>query len=363
MNKYTPFLLSISLIAAGCGGGGGDDPKGDNGGDNPNRPGSFNISGDFPELPSSSTWQVTTDLGTDSCGYPFGGVTYEVTIDFSEDKKAVAIVIETGGVTVSNLNITSSDTNSFTVSGKVESDDGVTTISDLNFDFGYIEDFVEDLTPISGSVSWSWSDGEETCDGSTTLDGNLLQFTGEVVVPDPDPIDDLDPIALGSISYQIGGVKGTTDVGAAYFIDGNTAWVSSADYLNSEGNQDSDITSAIYLVINPYNGPGNYSADSENQSIQLAYVRSVYDAGGGDVYPVNYQYCVDVDDEDNPNNDAFLNVTISQSGDTYTGLLTGKLNCFDFNYTNGGESYSGLKDVSIKFTTKEISSPDQLAID
>lgn len=357
MKNYALILVSMMLlVASGCGGGGSDAPKNDNEGDKVNQPepGNFAIEESFPALPESSTWRVTTEVQTDSCE-EYGGSTFDVSITFSEDGESIDVAIEGGGKAAYDLEINGSSADGFTFSGKIDEDGGVTTFTALNLDFGGVINFEANVSAVSGTTNWSWSDGVDTCVGSSKLSGTLLQSIGDVVMPDLG----LDSVGLGSMTYQVGDMSGTTDVGSAQFIDGGVAQIYSVDYLYGDTGQDSGVRTDIFVQFYGYEGPGVYRTDSESKELYLGYSRIDYEKVISEPGTTNYDYCVDAANYDNPNEDAFLEATIRQTGDTFQVVISGKLNCFNVGGVEG-DNYLGLKDVTIKFNTKEITVPSEL---
>lgn len=347
---YKKILLStllsfIAVALTACGGSNGDDKT-------PNQTaGSFKINGAFPNLPSESTWEIIASPLTDSCGEYIDSY-YEFNFQYLPSANEIHISISGRESTAKEIVLQANGRDSVTLSGKIDEDDGTTVFNDLIINFTHGDTFEVDDSEVAGSVSWFWNDGEYSCEGNSTISGTLISVD-KTPVDTPDPID-IPEGDLGSLTYNIGEFTGTTTIEVAgsepYFYFYTSGYNGGPVY-------DTNVTYAegLSVYIMPFSGSGNYSnqgIDDQNNSIYAAFYRVDW----GNYYKtfnvdeITYTICISPEDEDNPNDDAYLTASINQSGSQTTGTISGYLNCYTEDNLNADRKYIGIKNVSLQFS-------------
>ena len=104
----------------------------------------------------SGTWAVTETSGTNTCGEPTGQTnSYQITVTQSGSALIVATPAGTFNGSISSKTV--SWAGSFAEQG------GTTTIGRLELTLS------ADSSSLSGSISWDWSDGIDSCSGTTAV--------------------------------------------------------------------------------------------------------------------------------------------------------------------------------------------------
>lgn len=105
----------------------------------------------------TGSWNITETLGPNNCGETQGVLTNYVG---SINQAGTSITASFGGGTFSG----DLASNTISLSGSMP-EDGGTTSSTMNIS-------VLSANSLSGSVSWSWSDGEDSCSGTSSITGS-----------------------------------------------------------------------------------------------------------------------------------------------------------------------------------------------
>ncbi|GAA0748363.1 hypothetical protein LRH25_12980 [Ideonella azotifigens] len=137
-------LGSLLSVLAACGGGGGDDDK---------------SSGSGQSLDVAGTWDIAETKGSNNCGDPVGEKTlYSVTIQ--QTGNSLKLQTEDGQVFNGSIQ---TDTVEWT--GSYPEEGGTTTLNELKVTV------TSDAKSLSGSSSWTWTKGSESCSGTTEVSG------------------------------------------------------------------------------------------------------------------------------------------------------------------------------------------------
>ena len=151
MTRYARLLgtgmLSLLFAACSTGGGGGDgDP-------------------DPPIADISGTWSITETMGSNTCGeVPGSQNTYSITVTVSGN--SVTVVTPAGTFTGTI------DGDQLEWTGSYPDDGGTTTINSMDLTVS------ANGSSVSGTTSWSWTDGTESCSGTTTVNGTRTSGGG-----------------------------------------------------------------------------------------------------------------------------------------------------------------------------------------
>lgn len=174
------LLATGSLLACG----GSDDDDNDGGSSTP---------GNF-----AGTWSISEVVDASDCGEGIYTTTYSITVTQSGSSISVVTPVGTFSGTVSG--------NSLSWTGSYPEDGGTTTIDSLTGNLSG--------STISGTSSWSWTDGAFSCSGTTTWTGTRTSGGGSAS-PEVEPNDTLGnatPIFLTSGTAAFSGtVNSSTD--------------------------------------------------------------------------------------------------------------------------------------------------------
>lgn len=140
MLRWTCLAIAFAIGLAGCGGGG----------DDPTPPGDFDLTG---------TWTVT-EVPNDNC---FGDPPVAAYRLFAEQNgSSVTVTDERGRSYTGTLSGNQLIAN---VPFSYGEDGGTTTVSQLTIN-------VQSNNQLSGNSTWSWSDGFESCNGTSSFQAN-----------------------------------------------------------------------------------------------------------------------------------------------------------------------------------------------
>lgn len=139
-------MAATALLSAACGGGGG----GGAGGGTP---------ADFAGL-----WTINETLGPNTCGES-GSVSYKARVDQDPGAASaeVSIVDDTNTVVLDGPFLASISGSTASWTGSFAEDGGMTTAQ--------INATKTGANSLSGGSNWSWSDGVDSCSGTTTFTG------------------------------------------------------------------------------------------------------------------------------------------------------------------------------------------------
>ena len=143
------FLLAVTACGGGGGGGGGSDPA----------PASTQPPVSTPDV--AGTWEVT-ETNNDDCGDGNAPVTWAATVT----QNGTSVTVSYGGVSRSGT----MDGNTLSWSGSYPEEGGTTTVSSLTITFSG--------DSASGTATWSWTDGTDSCSGTTAISGERASTSG-----------------------------------------------------------------------------------------------------------------------------------------------------------------------------------------
>ena len=150
--NFELMCVVVTFTFVGCAGGGGG-----GGGDD----------GDASDV--SGTWTITEIVDDSACG---GGgaeiVTY--TIDVSQSGTSLTVAATISGSTQTFSGSISGNTIHWT--GSFAESGGTTTINSLSLSLN------SDCSEATGNSSWTWTDGSETCSGTSQISGNRTTGSG-----------------------------------------------------------------------------------------------------------------------------------------------------------------------------------------
>lgn len=347
MKKSLILPLLLPIVMTGCGGGGSDDKTNPAQGKNTAGKGAdqLTVSEDFPNLPNTSRWAVEASSETDSCGESSESV-YELQIDYSLADKSVAISVDSFGYQARDINLIDSSESSITFSGVIEDDEGVTELKSVVLNFQDLNLLEEGGATITGTSSWSWSDEEESCDGTSELSG--------VLIPAGDQNPDVPPTATytGSVTYTIGTYTGNLNVEAAEF--GNDLVLNA--YVDAD---DLDPNASIFTIEElsmefiSFKGAGEYSSSSNEEAgplVELAYSHSEFSRpSDGEEIPMGGKefYCSSTDDEDF-GVESLVSASVTENEVGFSGAISGSVACVLTD--QAGEEASSSEVISIEFS-------------
>jgi chitodextrinase len=139
-------VLLTAMFLWGCGGGGGDDTPSAS---------SVNLNG---------IWQITETAGPNTCG-DTGGDSYTLTA--VQEGTTLTVSDQYGRKFVGSVN-----GNKIQWTGSYQEDGGTTTITSMDISVS------SDSSNFSGTTSWTWTDGVDTCSGKTSVSGNRISSGG-----------------------------------------------------------------------------------------------------------------------------------------------------------------------------------------
>ncbi len=176
LKKILLFIAAIfgAIVLSSCGGGGGsDDP-------------------DDPITDVSGTWSITETMGANTCGNLVG----------STDSYSLEATLSGNNLTVVTPSGTFSgrlDGDQIEWTGSYSESGGVTTIESMDITVA------ASGNSLSGTTSWSWTDGFFPCSGSTSITGTRTSGPPGAA-SESEPNDDFtsaDSVDLGSVSGNV----------------------------------------------------------------------------------------------------------------------------------------------------------------
>lgn len=142
----------VALVFVGCAGGGGG-----GGGDD----------GDANDI--SGTWTITEIVDESACGG--GGAELVIyTIDVSQSGTSLTVSATINGSTQTFSGSISGNTLQW--SGSFAESGGTTTINSLSLTLN------SDCSEVTGNSTWTWTDGSDTCSGTSQISGNRTTGSG-----------------------------------------------------------------------------------------------------------------------------------------------------------------------------------------
>ncbi|HEX7125901.1 MAG TPA: hypothetical protein VF406_08985 [Thermodesulfobacteriota bacterium] len=140
-------VMAAMLGLSGCGGGGG-------GGGGPSG----------PPADVQGIWTITETMGNNTCGEPVGAKdVYDVSVVQAPGASTFELtVLDAAGDPLDGPFIGSINGNTISWTGSFDEDGGTTTAQITGTVNG---------NSLSGSSNWSWTDGDDSCSGTTSFTG------------------------------------------------------------------------------------------------------------------------------------------------------------------------------------------------
>lgn len=347
-----PFLLPIMM--SGCGGGGSDD-KVDPGAEGKTTGGKNTqkeqtVSGAFPDLPSNTRWEIVSAADTDSCDeFPY--TFYELSINYTKANNQVEINVSDFESTSKDITLIDSNDTSITFSGKIEGDEEVTTFKSVTLNFVDLASIEEGGATITGVTSWSWSDGEETCDGTSKLEGEIAAVGDKTF----DGGSNVTPSAWysGNITYTIGSYTGTKKIEAGLF--GENLLLEAYDDEELSPNASVISFDELSMKFIPFNGAGEYRSsetkeNASNVELSFNHVEANWPTEGETPSGGKEFYCYSKEGEIEAANSS-VTATITENGEGFSGTMSGNLACVLSDQL--GNEASSSEVISIEFSLQK----------